>query len=347
MQNFKASDKIIGGMFGLQARVDPGAGFPPFLQEKTIRMANARSCIWFLAEHLNPGQVWCPSYLCHTILNAISHSHRKIKFYEVNYDLEITSLEWIKKVNHGDLVISVDYFGFIPDPHFLVEAGKRGAWILEDASQALLTDSVGQNSNFVVYSPRKFLGVPDGGILSMKGDSQLPDTTLENLPNNWWLNAFLASVLRREFDFHGGTREWFELFQSSEYNAPIGPYKMSDLTEGLILNSFDYSTISRHRIKNYQTLSEKLGNLALFPILPDRTVPLGYPIRTNKRDVVRRALFENNIYPPVHWSIQKTVPLIFKESHRLSTEIMTLPCDQRYNDQDMARISELVLKALE
>jgi dTDP-4-amino-4,6-dideoxygalactose transaminase len=122
---------------------------------------------------------------------------------------------------------------------------------------------------------------------------------------------------------------------------------MSELSRVLLRNSFDYSTIAQRRVDNYLALADKLGSSALFPCLPDQTVPLGFPIRTKERDKVRQALFAHEIYPPVHWPIQGVVSKEYGDSHKLASEIMTLPCDQRYNREDMDRMARLVAEALE
>jgi hypothetical protein len=72
--------------------------------------------------------------------------------------------------------------------------------------------------------------------------------------------------------------------------------------------------------------------------LPDGVVPLGFPVRLKERDRVRQALFDARIYPPVHWPIAEVVPNEFGASHQLATEIMTLPCDQRYGAPDVERM---------
>ena len=347
MQKPLSANVIIGGMFGLQAGSDSDASFPPFIQARSLYLVNARSAIWFLADQLAPRQIWCPSYLCHTILDAVKESRAGVRFYEVNNDLAIASLDWLDQVQRGDLVILIDYFGFSSNSTCAVRARERGAWVLEDASQALLSGNVGRFSDFVVYSPRKFVGVPDGGILCINGDVHFKDVNLKAAPAEWWLRAFLASLLRREFDIHGGARHWFELFQKTESNAPIGAFAMSELSRTLLENNFAYSTITQRRVDNYQTLADKLGSLAIFPHLPAQVVPLGFPIRTEKRDEVRQALFANEIYPPVHWAIQGVVPSEYVDCHKLAAEIMTIPCDQRYNGSDMNRIAQVVTEALE
>jgi dTDP-4-amino-4,6-dideoxygalactose transaminase len=337
--------QLIGGMFGLQAIPDSNASRLPFVTNRTIYLVNVRSGIWLLAQQLAPGQIWCPSYLCLAVLNAVRGHATRVRFYEVDYDLTLPSLQWLDQVRPGDLVLVIDYFGFRCDSECAVRAKERGAWVVEDASQALLSGHIGQYTDFVLFSPRKFVGVPDGGLLCLNGDVHFRDIELETSPTEWWLKAFSASVLRREFDSHGGTRSWFELFQDTEPSSPIGRFAMSELSRTLLQNSFDYVQIAHKRMDNYRILADRLGSLAVFPSLSDQTVPIGFPIHVSQRDKVRQTLFAHEIYPPVHWVIQGAVPDEYRASHRLASEIMTLPCDQRYDEDDMNRMAQLVAEA--
>jgi len=342
--------KILGGMFGLRKAIDTVFHDSSllFLERKNLLLANARSGIAILVDLLTPPQVWMPSYLCDVMVKAVRQvaTRTKLKFYEVSYDLQVPSLEWLENITEGDLVVFIDYFGFSYDRICAIRAKERGAWILEDASQALLSTEVGQFSDFILFSPRKFLGVPDGGILVVNCEVDLQCVDLKSPPADWWLKAFYATVLRREFDIHGGGRHWFNLFREADVQGPIGRYAMSELSKMLLKHSFDYSHIAQKRIDNYRFLSDSLSDLAIFPELFPGVVPLGFPIRMKNRDQVRKILFEHEIYPPVHWSIQDVVPEEFKNSHRLAAEIMTLLCDQRYESDDMERMAQLVLKAI-
>lgn len=247
-------------------------------------------------------------------------------------------------IQPNDLVVLIDYFGFPCDPYCANRAKERGAWVLEDACQALLSGETGKYSDFVLFSPRKFLGVPDGGILVCRRDIGCDAIRLEDPPPEWWLKAFSASLLRREFDLYGGDRHWFRLFQETEPGGPIGHYGMSEFSRIILQNYFDCSMIARKRVENYRLLLDKLRDFALFPSLPPHVVPLGFPIRIKDRDRVHQALFAHEIYPPVHWPIEGVVPGKFESSHRLSAEIMTLPCDQRYDGTEMARMAECLLE---
>lgn len=336
--------RIIGGIFGLEEVQGVKSYTPPFLNGRDIFLVNARSGLMLLVELLSPGQVWMPSYVCGSMLQAVDGSVTRVRFYEVNYDLSITSMKWIKNIQRGDLVILIDYFGFSCESSYTIRAREQGAWVLEDACQALLSQDVGKNSDFVLFSPRKFLGIPDGGILTVNSGLNFDEVILQSPPADWHLKALFATILRREFDIHGGERRWFELFQETENECPVGRFAMSELSKALLMNSFDYSTIAERRIENYQFLMDELGDLSLFPKLFPGVVPMGFPIHVKNRDQVRRMLFDHGIYPPVHWPIQGIVPEGFRESHKLADEIMTLPCDQRYSNRDMSRMTQLVLK---
>ena len=113
---------------------------------------------------------------------------------------------------------------------------------------------------------------------------------------------------------------------------------MSELSAVLLLGGIDYATIATRRRRNFEVLAAALDDVALFTELPEHVVPLGFPIVVPNRDEVREAFFAERIYPPVHWPIASVVPEHFEDSHRLSANIMTLPCDQRYDERDMQRL---------
>lgn len=337
---------IIGGMFGCEEPLNPASTAPPFVTDSALYLANARSGFAVLTGMLSPGRIWMPSYFCNHILGVMQRGAIDVRLYEVNYDLALSSLDWLSAVKAGDLVVLVDYFGFPADQLCKKRIREQGALILEDASQAMLTRTVGRLADFVLFSPRKFLGIPDGGILVFNTQHFENRPQLEQPPAAWWLKALSASLLRREFDRHGGSRRWFELFKEAESEGPVGLYAMSELSRTLIMNSIDYGVLAEKRIRNYQQLAAGLGKLAMFPALPLGVVPLGFPIRVRQRDRLLQALISHAIYPPVHWPIHGVVPETFMDSHRLSAEIMTLPCDQRYGQADMEKIIAVVKQQL-
>ncbi len=329
--------RIVGGMFGLKVERDANCTAPRFLAKAHVLTSTARSGFALVVEHLRPSRVWMPSYLCDVLLKAVAGSI--VRLYAIDSSLQIASDEWTRQVQPQDLVVFIDYFGFPTDTDLVKAVKQRQAWVLEDACQALLSAVSNPLSDFVLYSPRKFLGVPDGGVVIMNnGELPLPGQ-LPGPPPEWWLRAVHASVLRHEFDRFGGERGWYDLFQRVEASGPVRPCRMSELSQLLLRYHFDYRSIAERRKTNYQTLLQMLGEYALFGDLQDGVVPLGFPVRLRNRDEVRRQLFEENIYPPVHWTIDGSVPKAFAGSHKLSRQILTLVCDQRYDRSDMERMA--------
>lgn len=335
------TNQIIGGMFGLVEPTSLNKGTPPFLSDKDLLLVNARSGLSLVAELLQPSKIWMPSFLCDVMLKAVQNFD--VQFYEVDRNLHILP-DWLKNIQRGELVILIDYFGFPFDLSLARHIKESGAWILEDASQALLSSTAGKYSDFVLFSPRKFIGIPDGGILRNQTTLNLSSIQLRKAPTEWWLKAMRGATLRREFDLHGENRKWFQLFREADEEAPIGAYAMSDLSRILLENSFDYPFIIKNRAANYRVLNSYLNKFAIFPDLPQGIVPLGYPIHLSNRDHVRQVLFDNNIYPPVHWPIADIIPKVFTDSHHLASTIMTLVCDQRYVQADMERTAKIVLQ---
>jgi hypothetical protein len=339
--------RIAGGMFGFEGSLGyVQTNVPQFMSEPRLLFLSARCAIQFLIHKLNPPQVWMPSYLCCSMIDAVDQKLTKLMFFQIGLDLESVSLDWLDLLSPGSLVVLIDYFGFPCSRQVIKDVQSRGAFVLEDASQALLSSHVGHQSDFVLFSPRKTIGVPDGGVLQFRRNHPSFSVELLPPPRKWWLKALEACIARREFDKFGGDSSWYELFRQVEGTYPLGLYRMSELSEFLIETAFNYDAIAEARRANYAYLMERLSDYALIKELDDSTVPIGFPISVNNRDNVRQALFDLQIYPPIHWEINECVPNSFNASHELSKRIMTIPCDQRLKRDNLIRIADILSAAM-
>jgi hypothetical protein len=333
-------------MFGLEIEILENSASavarPQILTGLHLRLITARSAFTLLARALRPANVWLPSYLCGVVIDAFVASGSCLHFYSVCEDLQISDDGWVAKVQTGDMVVFIDYFGFNAWNPYGKQAKERGAWVVEDACQAMLNYRFSEYADYVIASPRKFIGVPDGGILFAQYGAALPSVHLPPPPPEWWLDALKASQLRAEFDRHGGDRQWFELFRTTDPNGPTEPSRMSELSSLLLDHAIDYDGIATSRRRNFSQLSAALPEFAMFRELSDDAVPLGFPVRVLNRDHVRRGLFECEIYPPVHWPILHIVPEEFQASHRLAQNILTLPCDQRCSSEEIERLIQIL-----
>ncbi|MEE2828986.1 MAG: hypothetical protein VX498_07350 [Myxococcota bacterium] len=337
---------ILGGMFGL-AEPSAATGSPAaFLGPGALRLANARSGMKLLVEALRPERVWLPSFLCESLIEPIASAGLDLCFYSVDSSLQVQVDPGLDALRSGDLLVQIHYFGFPVDRRLAALARERGAHVVDDAAQALLSSQVGSDSDFVLTSPRKFVGVPDGATLTGPGCDQLTFPPLGDPPTAWAAAALAASTERAAFDAGSGDRAWFEQFQEVEKTQPTGAFAMSALGSRLLDTSFDWGEIARKRRANYRQILSRLSDCALFPELPDSVVPLGFPVRLAERDRVRADLMAAQIYPPVHWPVPDRVPSKFAVSRQLAAEIMTLPCDQRYGADDMDRVVSVLQRSL-
>jgi dTDP-4-amino-4,6-dideoxygalactose transaminase len=341
-----ASAEIIGGMFGLESLAArdkrPTRTSPAFLSASRVDLATARGAFSLLDEFLAPKTVWLPSYLCGVIVDSFSESNRRVRFYPIDKQLGCSDHRWLADVAAADMIVFIDYFGFALWAEVGAMARVRGAWVVEDACQAMLNDHFCEHAHYVIFSPRKFAGVPDGGILVAQAGAALPSGPLPIAPADWWRDSLAAYELRAEFDRRGGDRRWFDLFRATEVAAPQWPARMSELTARLLAHAIDYEARVKARRENYRVLASLLTEQALFPTLTTGVTPLGFPIALSERARVLGALFAEQIYPAVHWPIDGLVPHEFQASHELAAEIATLPCDHRYGRADMERMASIV-----
>jgi len=339
---------ILGGMFGLPTgihqRPHAGVGEWPFLSNENLYVANARCAIYCLLRELRPPKLWIPSFCCPTVCEAATSAGIPLDFYAVDERLH-PSLDWLRSMSKGDVLLVLSFFGFPADVTLIEAARRKGAIIVEDASQALLSAHVGQHADYVVYSPRKVVGVPDGGILVSRCGSVPGGVRTEGGLSEWQLTLLEAAICRREYDLHGGDRQWYQLFQSAKQCVPIGRCAMSDVTRSLLQRAIDFHAIADTRVRLFNIVNSYLAPWGMFAELVDGTVPIGYPIRVRQRDLIRSELYKHGIYPPVHWPLDG-IPSRFAGSHHLANEIMTLPCDQRCNEHQAVRMAETTLQLI-
>jgi hypothetical protein len=106
-----------------------------------------------------------------------------------------------------------------------------------------------------------------------------------------------------------------------------------------IFKTIDYRFISNKRIENFSILNNA------FKIYKNRIfIPMYYPLRTKSKldkDVLHKELIKNNIYAPIHWPKPSIVPL--NDTYHYDT-LISLPIDQRYDNNDMNRIIQVIRK---
>ncbi len=293
---------------------------------------SARSALAAVLEFRGIDRVWLPAYCCPALADAGRVC--EILWYGVDAQLNPDLDHLASTVRRGDAVLAIDYFGRAPAPGLAALAANRPdvLWI-EDRAQALAPTGPAW-ADLMLYSPRKLVGVAEGGLLV--GNSALPQP--EGLPVYRSGEAQIA----RAADPEGLRPEsWFPLFRAQEAAFRVDDSPMDDATRTL-LDRIPAPFIAARRRANAALLATHLQDLALWPGIKLDFAPLAFPIRVPDSAGLAAWLAASGIYCARHWPDLPSDPARFPLAHRLAGQLLSLPCDQRYDAADMRRIVDAV-----
>src|SRR3972149_2545670 len=127
------------------------------------------------------GVIWCPEYFCEEAMGPLRSISKKVRFYPVLEDLRP---DWSRikaagiKGSISSVLILVHYFGFPNDIGTAQQYCREwNIGLIEDAAHVLFPGEgcIGTAGSMVVFSPRKLLAVPEGGLLIVNKEVTLPD----------------------------------------------------------------------------------------------------------------------------------------------------------------------------
>lgn len=301
--------------------------FPYPEQEGCAYVSSGRAALdCLLQSRPTPRRVFVPQLACNTLLQPIKRRGLPLVRYQTDSQLRPLLEE---DPEEDDLVILIDYFGFL-GPELAPFIRSSPALCLVDATTALFAPPICQTPTF--YSPRKFVGVPDGGIALAPFRIVLPEVEDVSAERSLHLLQRLES----------GLPTAFPASEMAEQALQGLPRRMSPLTRRL-LQSIDFSDVAAKRIRNYHILHEALRELNRLR-LPDQppSAPFCYPFISGIPGL-RDALIDAGIALPLFWPEVIDATPAESEANRMARRLLPLPLDQRYTEEDMQRLVKLIL----
>lgn len=336
-----ASHRAIGSVLPL-----PQAGPPPAESlwstwtagAPAAAFQTARGALAALLSARGARRLWLPAYACEALAQACAFAGVEACWYGVADDLSPDITRLARRLEAGDAALAIAYFGRSPPAELRAFAASRRdiLWI-EDRAQALASDGPSW-ADVALYSPRKLIGVPDGGLLVGLGapSPTEPSTFLDAAPQ-----------LARAADPDGLAPEtWYPAFQAQEALFNARPLAMSALT-GRVLRSLDPAPLAAQRRANYAVLARAAPSFALWPETTPGFAPLAFPVRVKDRDDVTVRMAAGRIYCPRHWITLPSPAADFPAVHALNAQLLSIPCDHRYGADDMARVAERLIAVAE
>ena len=289
---------------------------------------SARSALAALLAFHGIERVWLPAYSCPALMHAAIRC--QTLWYGVDERLAPDVAQLAGLVRSGDAVLGIDYFGRSPGPAFaaLASAHPDILWI-EDRAQALAPDAAAWG-DVLLYSPRKLIGIGEGGLL-------VSNVPLPKPAEPATYRSAQAQIARAADPDGRLPDSWFAAFQAQEAAFQVDDSAMADQARDVLYGVQAPALVARRKA-NAATLAGKLQDLALWPDAPIDFAPLAFPICVQDCPQLAAGLAEAAIYCARHWPTLPSDPKQFSAAHRLAGALLSLPCDHRYGAADMLRI---------
>ena len=305
--------------------------------------SSGRAALYQILKYLKQEKgilrVMMPDYLCSSILVPVNALGLEFAFYQIDECLELEQDNLSKLYEERTVVLLINYFG-LKDLEKQIKAIRsidEKAIIIEDDVQAYyeFLKPLG-NVDFKFTSLRKTFAISDGGLVKTKYQMPVVDK-----PNTFGQYKAAAALLKSMREGNFNDKIYLEMFEKGESlideEIECG---MSHIAEKLYC-FINYEYVKVRRQNNARYLIGELKKNGIKPILPlnEDHVPLFIPIILEERDSIRKAMFQHEIFCPVHWPLDG---MTLKRGQIMAEKELSLIIDQRYTIKDMNTMVSLI-----
>ena len=287
------------------------------LHGNAVRLSSARNCLAYLIKTKKIDEIYLPYYLCDSVINVCEKNKVKVHFYNIDKNflpiLGDVKDKWVYVVN---------FFGQVSKKYIKI-LSKTNRVILDNVHAYFERPIPGIDT---IYSCRKFFGVPDGGFLytDTKISSDLPES-----------NSYL-SLTHLFGRFEKTANEFFPVFKENEERIDGLPLSKMSKTTFNLLSGINYNKAKAKRTSNFNYLFKILcaeNQLSLKKVKG----AFCYPFLVDDGEAIRKKLIANKIYVPTLWpNVLESQATQLLELN-FAKNLLPLPCDQRYNKDDMKK----------
>lgn len=348
--------KEIGSIFPLTAeQIYKNEEIPVAFPTEKIFYSLCREALGEIARNCKSSNntVLLPAYTCQTVIDPFQVQGWNTEFYSIHRDLRIDIGDLRRKVAlySPSIIVVHPYFGMDLNEYeddTLSSIHKSGIIIIVDLTQCLFSKHEYGYADYIVGSYRKWFPIPDGGFLSTNNNGfEQPRE-----PNVQFSRLQADAMYLRGIYFQDREQLLKDISirinkeADSVANHTIEPHRMSDLAYNL-LQQEDFEFNQRQRLSNFKYLYDNIEDGArVLNVCTNfdyiTTAPLYFTLYVRKRKELQSILAQNAIYAPVIWPIEEDKVLITDDVKYIYENLLAIPCDQRYDINDMQRISEIL-----
>lgn len=318
---------------------------------------NGRAAMRLVGEYLGSGEILMSDYSCLSVAFGFQ-SPLKIVNYPIKDDYS-PDLEAIERLITKDTrLICVNQFcGRLLDPEtvdgLLRLKEKYGVLLLEDATQSIMS-SPRTFGDFCTSSLYKWFPCVSGGVLYSRTPlpAEIKNRKLRVRAPHKRAYAMVLKALQVKgiLDRQDLADPMFDQFEDDNREEALLPIAGMPALDRFLLTCFNVENARRKRTDNAISVSRMIrydmGIIQpVYDRLPDEAdCLLCYPIRVSdkaRRDALKAHLEDNGIYAPGYWHLEPPFGS-YPESVALSEKVLCLPIDQRYNEEDMQRVADVI-----
>lgn len=300
-------------------------------------------------------RVLIPAYTCQTVITPFEEAGWQCEYYSIkrNLRIDLKGLENAITKHKPSLLVVHPFFGMdLNEEEVAAMNGikEKGVEIVLDLTQCLFSSKQYSFASFIVASYRKWMSIPDGGYLINNTDSVKilqPETENEEFTDR----EIAAMYLRGQYFSNEEQRTKAISIRLSKVadhiaDSNITPHKMSQVAYNLMVK-VDLEKNQKSRFANYTYLfnnikeSDKVLKVC-HNMAAVTTAPLYFIIFVQDRPSLQRVLVQDSIYAPLIWPVEDERVLIDDEIKYIYEHILAIPCDQRYDEDDMRRAVEII-----
>lgn len=276
-----------------------------------------------------------PSWCCDSMIKPFIDAGITVSFYSVYKK----NNDWIQEIDTDcDILFVMDYFGYAMAPMV------KHPCIIRDVTHSIFF----LKHNEVDYffgSLRKWCGVWTGGYAWTWDGRKLPTA---NGDDHEYVRLRSEAMNEKARYIYGNesnqnNKHYLEIYNQAEMLLDDTGVCAADKRDVHLAQKLDINFLKKRRRENAKILMEAFHDWLIFPTLEEESVPMFVPVLVpnGKRNALRKHLIDHEIYCPIHWPLseyhkpdQKTETIYENE--------LSLVCDQRYTEEDMARIVKTI-----
>ncbi|GKX44463.1 hypothetical protein SOASR015_34970 [Pectobacterium carotovorum subsp. carotovorum] len=290
---------------------------------EAIYLNSARNALKYIIRLYKIRKIAVPYFTCPVVWQVLKDENCDIVFYDCDLNMNPN----LAKIRRDDFFIVNDYFGVMSEK--IDEIISYYPNVIIDNAQAFFSYNCGLAA---FYSPRKFFGLPDGGLVITS------DRLNESLDVDVSYLRCLHLLKRHDLS---ASASYSDFCDADKRIDSLPMRYMSRMTENL-MSGIDYDFIKNRRIKNYNHMHKKLSDVNLLNVtLSVNATPMAYPLLIENKNIKNR-LIQKKIYVATYWPNLEDVAPADSNTLYLRDYILPLPIDQRYDIKDIDAMLKII-----